>query len=159
MKIREYETGDYKAISYLLELCGLPICSADELKGFGLLWEEGNQAVGFVWALMNDGASVSIDPFCVHPDFRRKDPKSERSEIAFWLMFSMLVKLEAMGKTRITGDLQETLGGQSFMRIYNAVGMKFIKPEAYIHGNISEIIHNVREGNYGRHDHTNHHYS
>ena len=147
--IRKYEDTDYKAVSYLLEACGLPVCDAQELKGYGLLWEEGGQAVGFVWALLNDGASVYIDHFCVHPDFRHKMSRTGRAEIGFWLMFEMLKKLKAMGKTRITGDLQKDFGGRAFMGIYGSVGMKFQKPEAFIYGNIHDIINNVMEKNYG----------
>ena len=141
--IRRYEERDYEAVVYLLEVCGLPACDIRELEGYGLIWEEQGQPVGFVWALINEGASVYIDHFCVHPDFRRKDPETGRSEIGFWLMFAMLTNLKAMGKTRITGDLQKDFGGRAFMAIYGSVGMKFQQPEAFIYGNIGEIIKNV----------------
>ena len=140
--IKLYERTDYEDTVSLLQSCGLPVLSPDELEGLGLLWTEGGKAIGFVWALVGIGATVYIDHFCVHPDYRQKDATG-RSAIAVDLMIHLMRILDSMGKTRIQGILHKTDTGKSLERIYNRVGMKFAEPHAFVYGSIKDVVSNL----------------
>ena len=140
--IKLYDRSDYDDIVELLQVCGLPLVTADELEGLGLVWEEGGQTIGFAWALVGRGATVYVDHFCVHPDYRQKDTTG-RSAIAVDLMIGLMSLLRDMGKTRIQGVLHKTDTGRSLERIYNRVGMKFAEPHAFVFGDITEVVENL----------------
>jgi hypothetical protein len=144
--ISRYKRENYAEVKALIELCGLPIFSADELEGYALTWRDKGKVVGFLWALVGEGATVYLDLFCVDPAYRGSDNRDEatgRSKIAVMLMLKLLTDMKALGKTKLLGTLPKGPLSESLERIYHSFGMKFAEAHSMLHGNIDEVLNTL----------------
>lgn len=153
--IRPYYSGDYEQVVQLIVDNGLKMPSPQELGGYGLVWEEDDKIVGFIWALTSDdSASVFVDYFVVDPNYRDEEDNVGRGFIAVSLMMAFLTDMQKKGKTRVMGQLPEGKLSESLARIYNNVGMNFYTPYLFVDGYIPMIVKNMKEGKHGKHHST-----
>lgn len=143
MIVRRYRDEDFDQCNLLVVKCHddpLP----QKLGGVGVVIEEDDRIVAFVWALTSDDSEIAcIEYFVVAED------KRGQATYAPLVMTRLMVELEQLGKTRIIGLVVEGAPyTESMMRIYKHVGMTTKK--GYCVGGVPKHIVDGIKNYYGR---------
>ena len=136
MTIRRYTDGDLDGVNSLLHAerwDPLP----KKLGGYGIVWEKGEDLVGFCWALTSPESEIAyIESFVVRADHRGYG--------SIFLIQRMLSDLVEMGKTRIIGCVPRgEKYSDTLARYYQQVGGMKVSLGYFFNGNAKTMFERV----------------
>jgi len=93
MIIRPYLATDYDSVVQLLNDCNIePPVEPGDLNGLGLVAEESDRVIGFMWALVSTSTFAHVDYLAVSDDYQGSKIASSMIVIMDKLLISMGVR-------------------------------------------------------------------